>query len=121
AQNLVEVKQVDSLVNGIEQTELMLGDPKAPVRLVEYGDLQCPVCKTYSEEILPAVVEKQVRNGEASLTFRNFTIIGPQSPDAGAAAIAAGMQGRGWNYLELFYRNQGEENSGYVTDDFMEA
>jgi protein-disulfide isomerase len=29
------------------------------------------------------------------------------------------MQGRGWNYLELFYRNQGTEGSGYVTDSFM--
>ncbi len=121
ASNLKEIKQVDSLVNGIPQAKMVLGQQNAPVELVEYGDLQCPVCKEYSEEILPAVIEKQIKNGEAKLIFRNFTIIGPQSPDAGAATIAAGMQGRGWDYLELFYRNQGEENSGYVTDEFMEA
>ena len=40
---------------------------------------------------------------------------------AGAAALAAGEQGAGWNYLELFYRNQGEENSGYATDEFLTA
>ncbi len=51
----------------------------------------------------------------------NFTIIGEQSAPAGAAALAAGEQGRGWNYLELFYRNQGEENSGYATDEFLTA
>jgi protein-disulfide isomerase len=121
AENLTEIKQVDSLVNGIQQTDMTLGDPEAPVELIEYGDLQCPVCKEYSEEILPAVIEKQVKNGEASLTFRNYTIIGEQSPPAGAATLAAGKQGRGWYYLELFYRNQGEENSGYVTDEFMES
>ncbi len=121
AENLVEIKQVDSLVNGIPQTNMELGDPKAPVQLFEYGDLQCPICKEYSEEILPAVIEKQVKNGEANITFRNYTIIGEQSPPAGAATLAAGKQGRGWYYLELFYRNQGEENSGYVTDEFMEA
>ena len=40
---------------------------------------------------------------------------------AGAAALAAGEQGRGWNFVELFYRNQGVENSGYVTDEFLTA
>jgi protein-disulfide isomerase len=121
AQNLKEVSQVDSLVNGIPQTKLILGDPKAPVELIEYGDLQCPVCKSYSEQILPPIVEKQVKNGEAKIIFRNFLIIGPQSLPAGAAAIAAGAQGKGWTFLELFYRNQGEENGGYVTDEFLEA
>ncbi|HET6570119.1 MAG TPA: DsbA family protein, partial [Solirubrobacterales bacterium] len=29
------------------------------------------------------------------------------------------QQGRGWNYVELFYRNQGREASGYVTDEFL--
>src|SRR5262249_13804728 len=46
---------------------------------------------------------------------------GPQSTPAGAAAIAAGKQGRAWSFIELFYRNQGEENSGYVTDEFLTA
>lgn len=121
AENLQEVSQVDSLVNGIPQQKLVLGDPKAPVELIEYGDLQCPVCKQYSEQILPAIVEKQVKNGEAKIVFRNFLIIGPQSLPAGAAAIAAGAQGKGWTFLELFYRNQGKENSGYVTEEFLEA
>jgi protein-disulfide isomerase len=55
------------------------------------------------------------------IDFRNLTIIGDESIPAGAAALAAGEQGRGWNYLELFYRNQGEERSGYVTVEFMRA
>jgi protein-disulfide isomerase len=121
AENVKEVSQVDSLVAGIPQTKLVLGDANAPVELIEYGDLQCPVCKAYSEEILPQVVENQVKQGTAKIIFRNFLIIGEQSLPAGAAAIAAGNQGRGWNFLELFYRNQGKENSGYVTDEFIEA
>ncbi len=40
--------------------------------------------------------------------------------DAAKAALAAGEQNRYWNFVELFYRNQGVENSGYVTDDFLE-
>jgi protein-disulfide isomerase len=116
---LEETANVNKLLNGIPQHAMILGEPKAPVELIEYGDLQCPVCKAYSEEVLPQVIENQVRKGEAKIVFRNFTIIGEQSLPAGAATLAAGEQGRGWFYLELFYRNQGAENSGYVTDEFM--
>jgi protein-disulfide isomerase len=119
--NLEEVTAVRQLLNGIPQQGMLLGDPKAPVELVEFGDLQCPACKGYSEEILPPIIESKVKKGEAKLDFRNFTIIGEQSTPAGAAALAAGEQGRGWNYVELFYRNQGEENSGYADDEFLRA
>jgi protein-disulfide isomerase len=100
---------------------MVLGDPGAKVTVLEFGDLQCPVCKGYSEEVLPQIIESRVRSGEAKLDFRNFTIIGPQSKPAGAAAIAAGEQGRGWNFVELFYRNQGTEDSGYADDEFLTA
>jgi protein-disulfide isomerase len=119
--NIVEAKEVDQLLAGIPQKGLVLGEPGAKVKVIEFGDLQCPFCKGYSEEVLPQVIENQVRDGRAKLEFRNFTIIGPQSKPAGAAAIAAGEQGRGWNYVELFYRNQGSENSGYADDRFLTA
>jgi protein-disulfide isomerase len=113
--------EISRSLRGIPQEELLLGDPEAPVELVEFGDLQCPVCAGYAEEILPPVIENQVRRGEVKIDFRNFTIIGPQSVDAGAAALAAGAQGRGWNFLELIYRNQGRENSGFADDAFLKA
>jgi protein-disulfide isomerase len=121
ATNLKEVSEVDSLVSGAPQDGMVLGKPEAKVELIEFGDLQCPVCKGYSEEILPQVIENKVDSGDAKIVFKNFTIIGEQSAPAGAAALAAGEQGRGWNYLELFYRNQGEENSGYADDAFLTA
>jgi protein-disulfide isomerase len=121
ASNLVDLGQVERQLGGIPQNGMVLGKPSARVALLEFGDLQCPVCKGYSEEVLPQVIENQVRDGQATLDFRNYTIIGPQSTPAGAAAIAAGEQGRGWNYVELFYRNQGEEDSGYATDTFLTA
>lgn len=121
AQNLKDVATVDQLVGGIPQNEMVLGDPKAKVELIEYGDLQCPVCKAYSEEFLPQIIEGQVKEGKAKIVFRNFAFLGEQSAPAGAAALAAGAQGRGWQYLELFYRNQGKENSGYADDEFLTA
>lgn len=121
AENLQEVAAAESVVNGMPQNGMTLGDPKAEVELIEYGDMQCPVCKAYSEEILPQVIENKVRSGEAKMVFHNFTIIGPQSLPAGAAVLAAGEQSRGWDYLEVFYRNQGAENSGYADDAFLTA
>jgi protein-disulfide isomerase len=119
--NIADAKLVDQELAGIPQKGMVLGDPGAKVRLLEFGDLQCPVCKGYAEEVLPPIIENQVRSGKAKLDFRNYTIIGPQSTPAGAAAIAAGKQGRGWNYVELFYRNQGTEGSGYADDEFLTA
>ena len=119
--NLEGASEVNRSLQGISQREMLLGDPDAPVELVEFGDLQCPFCAAYAEEILPPIIENQVKKDQVRIDFRNLTIIGPESTDAGAAALAAGAQGRGWNFVELFYRNQGGENSGYVDDDFLEA
>jgi protein-disulfide isomerase len=117
--NLEGVTAVNRELQGIPQDGLVLGRSGAPVHLVEFGDLQCPVCKAFSEEVLPPVIESRVRSGAATLEFRSFVIIGEESTPAGAAAIAAGKQGRGWNFVDLFYRNQGFERSGYVTDEFL--
>lgn len=117
--DLEGIAEVKDELRGIPQRDLVLGDPGAEVTLIEYGDLQCPACKVYAEEIVPETIESKVRSGEAKLEFRNYTIIGEESTPAGAAAIAAGGQGHGWNFVELFYRNQGFERSGYVTDPFL--
>ncbi|HEX3609704.1 MAG TPA: thioredoxin domain-containing protein [Solirubrobacterales bacterium] len=121
ASHITDVKEVRRQLSGIPQHGLVLGDPDAKVAVLEFADLQCPFCRAYSEEVLPQVIENQVRGGEAKLDFRNYTIIGPQSTPAGAAAIAAGEQGRGWDFVELFYRNQGTEDTGYVSDEFLTA
>ena len=119
--SLEGVSSVQSELRGLEQQGLTLGDPRAKVTLVEFGDLQCPVCKTYSEQIIPEVIDSSVRSGDAKLEFRNWTIIGPESEEAAKAALAASEQGRYWSFVTLFYENQGSENSGYVTDSFLEA
>ena len=100
---------------------MTLGEPARRSTLVEFGDLKCPVCKAFSEEVIPQVIESKVRGGSARIEFRNYTIIDAESTPAGAAAIAAGEQGRGWDFVELFYRNQGNEPIHYVTDEFLTA
>jgi protein-disulfide isomerase len=60
-----------------------------------------------------------VRTGKAKLQLRLLTFIGPDSVTAASVLEAAGLQNRLWNAADLMYHNQGEENSGYVTDAFL--
>jgi protein-disulfide isomerase len=113
--------EVEKLLAGIPQEGMTLGKASAPVEVAEFGDLQCPFCKENSENVTPEVIENQIRGGEAKISFNQFIIIGPDSIPAGEAALAAGAQDKGWNFVELWYRNQGEENSGYVTEKFIET
>jgi protein-disulfide isomerase len=121
ASNLGGVAEVNRLLAGTPQEGLVLGKPSAKVKLVEFGDLKCPVCASFAEEAIPEVIESQVKTGKARIEFRSFTIIDEQSGPAGAAAIAAGEQGRGWNFIEIFYRNQGNEAAPYADDEFLTA
>ncbi len=115
-ENVVEVER--NLAN-IPQDRLTLGSPTAKVKLVEFGDLQCPICRDFAVNVLPELITNKVRTGEAQIEYRNFPILGPESATAAPAAIAAGEQNRGWDFIELFYKNQGIENTGYVTEEFL--
>lgn len=116
----VQAGTIDAEFDGIPQSGTVLGEPGTPVTVVEYGDLQCPICKGFSSDVTPDLIQS-ARQGEIKLDFQQWLIIGPQSKTAGAAALAAGEQGRYWQFLTLFYRNQGPENGGYVTPAFLES
>jgi protein-disulfide isomerase len=108
-----------SLFAGIPQHGIVLGNANAPVRVVEFADLQCPYCDEYSVQALPALVRDYVRTGKVSMQFENLSFIGPGSVAAGRVAAAAAQQDRLWNFIDLMYLNQGEENSGYVTPSYL--
>jgi protein-disulfide isomerase len=121
ASSVSDVELIAKQLEGIPQHGNVLGEPDAKVTVVEFGDPQCPVCKAFSEQVVPELISGPVRDGQARYEFKPWLIIGPDSQPAAEAALAAGEQDRFFNYIELFYRNQGEENSGYVTDAFMTA
>lgn len=116
---VVGADAVEKRYDGIEQDGFTLGDPDAPVRLVEFADLQCPFCKQASDSVTPALIDRYVRDGRLRMEFRNFAILGPDSEKAARAAQSAARQGKGWQFIDLFYLNQGAEHSGYVTDEFI--
>ena len=108
-----------SLLAGIPENHGVLGDPKAPVTVTEYVDLQCPVCARAAQSTLPALIRDEVRTGKVKLDVRTLQFLGPDSERAARVAAGAERQGRLWAFLEAFYARQGTENSGYVTDGFL--
>jgi protein-disulfide isomerase len=108
-----------ALFRGIPQQLNQLGNPKAKVTMIEFADPQCPYCRQYELDTLPAIVREYVRTGKVKLVYFGIPIIG-QNSEAGLRAVyAAGLQNRLWNFSHLLYRSQGTENSGWITDDLL--
>ncbi|HEY2140524.1 MAG TPA: thioredoxin domain-containing protein [Solirubrobacteraceae bacterium] len=114
-------RQTETLLAGIPQRGPALGNPHAPVTLVELGDLQCPSCALFARDALPALITRYVRPGRVLMIFRALTSIGGDSLRAARMAAALGEQNHLWQFVEEMYRNQGLENSSYVTDTYLRA
>jgi protein-disulfide isomerase len=110
-----------SLLGGLPQSGLTLGKASAPVTLVEFNDMQCPICRDYTSAVFPTLVKRYVRTGKLRMEMRLQSFIGPDSVTAGKAVAAAAQQNRAWTFADIFYGNQGQENSGYVTPDFVQS
>ena len=114
-----DARTANALLAGIPQQGLALGDPAAPLTLTEFADLQCPFCRDFSRKQWPQLVQRYVRAGKLRIVFRNLDFIGADSVVAARAAGAASLQDRLWQFVDLFYANQGGENSGYVRGKFL--
>jgi len=112
-------EDVGEFYSGIPQDGTTLGKGGAPVTVYLYEDFQCPFCGQFSREMFPDLVDDYVRDGEVKLVSETMAFLGPDSVTAARAALAAGEQNRYWPYYTLLYEDQGQENSGYVTDDFL--
>ncbi len=116
------VKVVNTLLAGIPQSGNALGNPKAPVTLQYFGDLECPICQKFTLSALSPLIQHWVREGKLRIEYHNLETA-TREPETfktqEAAALAAGKQGKLWNYIETFYHEQGAEDSGYVTEQYL--
>jgi protein-disulfide isomerase len=111
--------QAASAYDGLPQSGVFLGKPTAKATLLEFADLQCPFCADYAVNTMPTVVRDQVRAGKLRYELRIEAFIGPDSIRAAGAAAVAARENRLFQFADSFYRHQGPENSGYVTDAFI--
>jgi protein-disulfide isomerase len=110
---------IAALLAGLPQDGVTLGMSAAPLRLVAFLDTGCAVCRAYAEDVLPALVQRYVRSGRASIDLR---LLGASSEDAFSVAqmdAAAGLQGRLWQFGLLALANPPAASHGRVTAAYL--
>jgi protein-disulfide isomerase len=118
---------VNGLLAGIPQSGVTLGNPKAPVTVTEFGDLECPICAEFATGAEQQIITNDVKTGKVKLVYRSLETASQGSPIQNVfptqqiAASAAGKQGKAWNYILLFYNEQGAEDTGYATESYLDA
>lgn len=115
-----EIKDITPLDRPLVDGRAM-GEPEAPVLVEVFEDFQCPVCRTYSEEIEPRVVEAYVTSGDVYYIFRHYPFLDDQAPrkesdQAANASMCAANQGRFWDYHDMLFTNWEGENQGAFND-----
>ncbi|QOR47310.1 thioredoxin domain-containing protein [Trueperella pecoris] len=91
-----------SIEQRVADDPLALGDVAAPVVMLAFSDYQCPFCALWTDRTLP-VMKKYVEAGQLRIEWHDISIFGEDSERAALAALAAGAQGRFWDFHdELF-------------------
>lgn len=109
-------------VQKISDRDVILGDPNAPVTLIEYGDYQCPFCGRFFKDVEGPLRDEYIKTNKVRMVFRNLAFLGPESTAAAEAAECAKDQNKFWAYHDALYTAEmkdGKENSGNLTRDLF--
>lgn len=106
---------------GVVERGTVMGRASTKPLLVEFVDLQCPICAHSSNDVVPRIVSDLVAPGTIRFEILPLRFLGADSDVAAKAALGAAEQHRYFEWMATFYANQGEENSGYVTEAFLDA
>ena len=95
-----------------------MGNPNAPVHVIEYGDFQCPYCLKFWNETEPQLIKEYVNPGKVYFEYKSMgAFIGQESDWAAQGAYCAGDQGKFWEYHDKLFANWTGENVGDFTKD----
>jgi len=96
----------------------MIGDPDAPITIVEFSDFQCPFCSRFHEQTLPAIMENYIDTGKVNFVYRDLPLsFHPNANPASIAAECANEQGKFWEYHDVLFDKQSQWQS-LAVDDF---
>lgn len=88
----------------ISRQDRILGNPAAPVTIIEYGSLSCPHCAHFQATVLPQLKKQWIDTGKARLVFRDF----PLDQEAMAAEVVArcAPPARYYPLIDMMFANQ---------------
>ena len=95
----------------------ILGDPDAPITLVEFGDYQCHYCNVFFETTEKDIIKNYVETGKVKIIFKDYNIIGEDSVKASQGAHCAKDQGMFWEYHDTLYSHWTGENNGWASSE----
>ena len=119
-QNQLPTGQPTPIVKISADDDPVIGDPNAPISIIEFSDFQCPFCARFHIQTLPSILEEYVDQGKVKLIFRDFPIqnIHPNALPASVAAECANEQGKFKEMHDKLFDNQ-KEWSGLETANAM--
>ncbi len=95
-----------------------MGDPNAPVKIIEYADYQCPYCMKYWEETEPQIIQNYVGTGKVYYEYHSVgDFLGAESAAAANAAYCAADQNKFWEYHDILFANWTGEHVGDFAPD----
>ncbi len=94
----------DVAVRTTAHQDPMLGDPNAPVTIIEYASLSCPHCADFHNDMMPWVKETFIDTGEANLIYRDFPLNAPAL--WGAQLAHCTDRDKYFPFLELMFKRQ---------------
>lgn len=93
----------------IQEDDVVRGDPKAPITILEYSDFTCGFCEKFFHETFPQLLSQYIETGKVRFVYRDF----PRSPGGPAlhssqAARCAGQQDAYWPMHDRLFNSGGQ-------------
>ena len=100
----------------------ILGNPSAPITIVEFSDYQCHQCNNWYHNTKPSISHDYIETGKINLVFMDLAFLGNDSPKAAQASYCAEDQGLYWDYHDLLYNSQEPEiDGGWANSERLKA
>jgi protein-disulfide isomerase len=117
-QNQLPTKQVIEPVRISIDNDPIIGNPDAPITIVEFSDFQCPFCARFHTQTLPLILEEYIEQGKVKLVFRDFPIqsIHPNALPAAVAAECANDQNKFREMHDMLFEKQTDWNKLETVD-----
>jgi protein-disulfide isomerase len=117
-QNQLPAKQPNAPVKISIDDDPIIGNPDAPITIIEFSDFQCPFCARFHTQTLPLIMNEYIQDGKVRLVFRDFPIqsIHPNAVPASVAAECANEQSKFKEMHDALFENQNEWNNQETVD-----
>ena len=100
----------------------ILGDPSAPITIIEFGDYQCHQCYNWFHNTKPAITRDYIETGKANMIFVDLAFLGRDSPIAAQATYCAEDQDMYWEYHDMLYGAQESQiDNGWANSERLKA